>query len=301
MTTNSHGKLPAARLSPVLSNGDHMIQDAVILDIPPSSKFSFSWPDEPNRSSPTTLSAHTTPGSSEGRADISEGESGGDYGEMAYSSDPPSFRPKSQWTGALPPPRLPHSLSMPLLSQLGHLQNPHRRGPVLSRELSPDLDLPEASQFRELSLELADSVQMAIQTMLQISPSQVLDPAKEQVSACSLSVPTTSISAIFTTLKNLNYISANMATFCVGSPREEGDSSQLPGLLPVARNDFDIGEMLQSVGDALSGAAGQVGVDLVLYHGDVGMRHISVRGDESGISFALSHVSLVYRFCTGCP
>ena len=56
-------------------------------------------------------------------------------------------------------------------------------------------------------------------------------------------------------------------------------------------HDFDIGENLQSVGDALSGMAADVGVDLVLFHGDVGMKHIAVKGDEIGISYTLSHVS----------
>jgi osomolarity two-component system response regulator SSK1 len=59
----------------------------------------------------------------------------------------------------------------------------------------------------------------------------------------------------------------------------------------VSVRDFDIGEILQSVGDALGGMAADVGVDIVLYHGDVGMKHIAVRGDEIGISYTLSHVS----------
>ena len=63
----------------------------------------------------------------------------------------------------------------------------------------------------------------------------------------------------------------------------------------VISEDFDIGEMLQSVGDALSGLAAQAGVELVLYHSDVGMRHVSVRGDECGVSYSLSHVCLVSR------
>ena len=55
--------------------------------------------------------------------------------------------------------------------------------------------------------------------------------------------------------------------------------------------DFDIGENLQSAGDALGGMAADLGVDLVLFHGDVGMKHIAVKGDEIGISYTLSHVS----------
>ena len=56
------------------------------------------------------------------------------------------------------------------------------------------------------------------------------------------------------------------------------------------QTDFDIGEMLQSVGDALSGITAQTGVDLVLFHGDAGIKHVSVRGDENGLSYTLSHV-----------
>jgi osomolarity two-component system response regulator SSK1 len=59
----------------------------------------------------------------------------------------------------------------------------------------------------------------------------------------------------------------------------------------VSMHDFDIGENLQSAGDALGGMAADLGVDLVLFHGDVGMKHIAVKGDEIGISYTLSHVS----------
>jgi osomolarity two-component system response regulator SSK1 len=140
---------------------------------------------------------------------------------------------------------------------------------------------------------------MMVQTLLQISPSQVFDPAKEQFSACSLSVPTPCMSAVFTSMKNLNYISANMAALCADhdSCQNSGKSDPSPvlpstlGTRPVIPGDFDVGELLQSVGDTLSGAAAQAGVDLVLYHGDVGMKHVCVKGDECGISYALSHVS----------
>ena len=57
-------------------------------------------------------------------------------------------------------------------------------------------------------------------------------------------------------------------------------------------DDFDIDEILQSVGDSLSGVASQAGVDLVLFHADVGMKHVSVQGDECGISYILSHVCI---------
>jgi len=193
-------------------------------------------------------------------------------------------------------PRFSRAISMPLPSQLGYLKHPYRSQPLASFEESPSL-LPDASRIQELSVELADSVQMMIQTMLQVSPPQLLDPAKEQLSACSLSVPTSSMSAMLTSMKNLNYISANMARLCSRqSPSLDEDTAvKLENRLldsPAESVDFDLGELLQSVGDSLSGSAAQAGVDLVLYHGnDIDMRHVYVRGDENGTSYALSHVS----------
>ncbi|XP_006459775.1 SSK1 response regulator receiver [Agaricus bisporus var. bisporus H97] len=174
-------------------------------------------------------------------------------------------------------------MSMPLPAQLSHLQHPHRpqsrtvrtrRGPSSS-----------SSPINSLSVELADSYQMVIQTMLQISPPQVLESAREQYSAYSLSVPTPSMSAMFTAMKTLNYMSANL-------PRLYNDSESIgysDGEGKV-QNVFDIGELLQCVGDALSGVVAQVGVDLVLFHGDVNMKHVSVKGDECGILYALLHI-----------
>lgn len=183
---------------------------------------------------------------------------------------------------------------MPLPSQLGPFRNPRRVASSL--DASPTAGPSEEPvHLQELSLELADSVQMVIQTLLQLSPPQVLDPAKEQFSACSLSIPTPSVSAMFTSMKNLNYMSANMSTFGAEAPLS---SSSAPGRSKPASGtttyiDFDVGEMLQSVGDALSGVAAQAGVDLVLFHDDLAMRHVAVKGDESGLSYTLSHVSSI--------
>ena len=138
---------------------------------------------------------------------------------------------------------------------------------------SPSVVEPSAEleHFRELSLELADSVQMVIQTLLQLAPPHLLDLAKEQFAACAVQIPTPSISAVLTSMKNLIYMSANMSAFS----SEATTSRRAPA---AARSntyvDFDVGEMLQSVGDALSGVAAQAGVDLVLFHDDLGMRHV---------------------------
>lgn len=153
------------------------------------------------------------------------------------------------------------------------------------------LDSTEYSPLQMLSLELADSLQSAIQTLLHLSPPHMLDNAKEQYSGCTVQMPTTSLSALLTSMKGLNYLSANVESLCLEEQRERGmgilDNAHSP---PV--EDFDIGELIQSVADLLSGQAAQLGVDLVVFHGDVGIKHVSVRGDGQGLGYALSHVSL---------
>lgn len=70
-------------------------------------------------------------------------------------------------------------------------------------------------------------------------------------------------------------------------------SSRRAEKMPEGRKDrleFDVGETLQAVGDSLSGSAASVGVDLVLYHGDVSLKHVSVYGDEPSIRYATTQV-----------
>ncbi|OCH86214.1 hypothetical protein OBBRIDRAFT_738387 [Obba rivulosa] len=306
----SGANLPAVRLPTVIAgqgvDEENSGQDSMVVELPPSSKFGFAWPAEssPPVNGPLTIERPTTVllSSSEGETDVSEEEA-----DMPIKR---TFRPEEdefeyvtptnhlhsdqnplEQSGRPPPaPRLSRAFSMPLPSQLGTLQNPRRALPSHSpTNGSPPVDARslEFGHFHELSLELADSVQMVIQTLLQLSPPQVLDPAKEQFAACSLSIPTPSISAMFTSMKNLNYMSANMPTLGMDLP---SPWSSPGGIREIPHSDFDVGEMLQSVGDALSGVAAQAGVDIVLYHGDLGMKHVAVKGDESGLSYMLSHV-----------
>jgi osomolarity two-component system response regulator SSK1 len=209
-------------------------------------------------------------------------------GETAKDGDDSNFAMNSvpEKTG----PHIFRTHSMPLPSQLNQLQNPHRPSPLNPHHSTPQLSSARPSRVDEVSVELADSIQLVIQTMLQISPPQVLDPAKEQLSACALSVPTSSMSAMFTAMKNINYISAHMSSFCDSSHIEESSSAGEGNT--KQHNEFDVTELLQCLGDALSGAAAQAGVDLVIYHAEVGVKQVYVTGDECGISFSLSHVCI---------
>lgn len=282
-------------------------QEPVLVELSSSSKFGIAWPTEqpPQVPLPLGVERPVVLSSSEGETDISEEEISAptrrnsrpeDFGDDSDFVTPTNHLESEQnpmdQAGRLAVPRLSRAFSMPLPSQLSALQNP-RRTSVSEGSGSPSPvvndQAPEQEHFRELSLELADSVQMVIQTLLQLSPPQVLDPAKEQFAACSLAIPTPSISAMFTTMKNLNYMSANMSRLSSDPRPNEALSSRTSALSPI-HSDFDVGEMLQSVGDALSGVAAQACVDLVLFHSDIGMKHVAARGDENGISYALSHV-----------
>ncbi len=287
------------------TDGTSVAHEGVSLDLGPSNKFSVSYVTSegyqnfPSTDEPAELSKEINAGSADlvptrpsSPEDVEVGE--GDPPDASASENagipPPSNVPdlpaSSIATKASPP--FSRSLSMPLPSRLTHLRNPHRSGKFNSYPSSQNIT---SSQLDEVSMELADSIQLAIQTLSQVSPPQVLDTAKELFSACALSVPTPSMSALFTAMKNINYISAHMSSLCDNSRHEDSKEST-----SKHHNEFDIGEMLQCVGDALSGAAAQAGVDLVIYHGDTGLKHVYVSGDDSAISFALSHVrsSLFY-------
>ena len=198
------------------------------------------------------------------------------------------------------PPRFNRTFSAPLPIRVGSLRHPHSPVPDMTGTVQPKRPRPLPSTSSEesienlrtplstLSLELADSLQSAIQTLLHLSPPHLLDNAKEQYAGCAVQMPTTSLTALLTSMRSLNYLSANVQSLCeaLGSAQEEG-------LLAKARKveDFDIGELVQNVADLLGGQAAQAGVDLVLFHGDVGIKHVSVNGDAEGLGFLLSHVS----------
>ncbi|KAF9246861.1 hypothetical protein BU15DRAFT_84467 [Melanogaster broomeanus] len=304
----AHARHPAS----ILSHDDSATGPELI----GASKFAVTWPAEPPPPVQTPL-GHAVErsvvlSSSEGESDLSEREVSSSNEKFTqadisddYDSSPNHRRrlhqqPVSHMHDAHSDiPRLSRTFSMPLPSQLEHLQNPRRTTqsiPPLTTETPTTPHSSDHPRLHEISVELADSVQMVVQTLLQISPAQILDPAKEQYAACSLSVPTSCISAVLTTMKNLNFLSANMSDLYGHdgyTTPQAGNDTPVASPTPrtaVTPSDFDVGEMLQGVGDALSGCAAQLGVDLVLFHADVGLRHVAVRGEEFGLSNTLTHV-----------
>ncbi|CAE6451166.1 unnamed protein product [Rhizoctonia solani] len=272
------------------------------LPLPPeltqNSKFGFAFPDAPNQ---TSLPLIPPPTPAEDTKTDGEPKSEEEVVTLQGDSMP----------GATPLPRLARAFSMPVASQMGHLRHPRRppgfgsphTSSVGSQPYTPGLSTiysaPQSAiphdyvapqdllpAYSGLSLELADTAQLIIQTLLQISPPHVLDPAKEQFSGCTLQLPTTSVGGMLHAMKGLNWMSIRLAGFVESEPNAGLDS-----VLEESKEEtFDIGEMLQSVGDLLGGIAAQAGIQLVIYHADVGLKHVGVKGDESGASYALSHI-----------
>jgi len=294
-------KLPAVRLHTLQPGTIESIErdeDAVIVELPPSNKFAFTWPSNSpmsptlsnlDQSSLPTPEVDAVSPSPDDLPLPTHKKTLLDEAEDPTSAGSTTFGRDTGGENSPPLPKISRAFSTPTSAQLRQLRNPRRA--ISDNEWNPKpLDpTPDFEQFHDLSLELADSVQAVVQTLLQFCPPQVLDTAKEQFSGCSISVPTPSMSGILTSIKNLNYISSHMCTFGFPSSTSCAELT-LQDSIPPVMSHFDIGEMLQAVGDSLSGLAAQAGVDLVLFHQDVGMKHVAVKGDESCLSYLLSYV-----------
>ena len=297
-------KLPAVRLQPLQPGAIESVEgedeDAVIVELPPSNKFAFAWPSNlpisptlPNLDQPSlpALEVGTVNLSPEVPLPLIQKRAPSDEADdtpQIYSTT--SGRDVEE--NSLSVPKISRAYSTPTPAQLRQFRNPRRAISDSELNSNPLNPTPEFEQFHDLSLELADSVQVVVQTLLQFCPPQVLDTAKEQFSGCSISVPTPSMSAILTSMKNLNYMSAHVCAF--GFPSSTSYAEVTPRNPPApVMSHFDIGEMLQAVGDSLGGLAAQAGIDLVLFHQDVGMKHVAVKGDESCLSYLLSYVRVI--------
>jgi osomolarity two-component system, response regulator SSK1 len=284
----SENPLPTVRLGSLCES------DSKFHEIGPGNKFGFTWlgnQEGQKRLDPTPrqdphndhLSVNVTLA-----PDATDSSRTNDHAhEDSGAPDSDTSRSSSHLEASLP--RLSRAFSMPLTSQIGHWQHPGRLPHNPEIRAFDEKHTSADQHFQELALELADSLQMAIQTLLQLSPPQLFDAAKEQFSACAVQIPTPSICALLTSMKNLNYISANMRALGYPPSKDTVGLDVDPRQDSLVQDEFDIGEVLQSVGDTLGGIAAEAEVDLVLHHGDV-IKHMGVRGDECGVSYALSHV-----------
>lgn len=145
-----------------------------------------------------------------------------------------------------------------------------------------------------VSQEIQDVALMVITTLEQFSPTSILSNTHELLSACSIAVPIASISAINTTIRQICHVSSHLELLSKLTIQAWTRSNihllQLPDLILA---EFDIGELLQNLGDALAGVSAKLDVDLVIYHCDNSLHHTIVIGDEGAIRHALLNVRTI--------
>ncbi|CAO0801140.1 unnamed protein product [Mucor circinelloides] len=160
-----------------------------------------------------------------------------------------------------------------------------------------------------VSQEIQDVALMVITTLEQFSPASILSNTHELLSACSLAVPIASISAINTTIRQVCHVSSHLqllskltvqawtsTTNAAVTGLGRAAQLQLPEPNKV---EFDIGDLLQNMGDALAGVASKLDVNFVIYHCDNSLHHTLVIGDEGAIRHALlNHLRNVLECCT---
>ncbi|KAI8647301.1 hypothetical protein BD408DRAFT_408956 [Parasitella parasitica] len=151
-----------------------------------------------------------------------------------------------------------------------------------------------------VSQELRDAALMVMATLEQFSPSSILCNTHELLSACSIAVPIASISAMNTTIKQACHISSHL-NLIARMLREANSANVLPEQDRVKSNvsqEFDVGELMQNVGDALAGMSAKLGVHFVIYHTDNGFFYPNVVGDEDAVKHAL--INLLRNMLEGC-
>ncbi|KAI8989480.1 hypothetical protein BDB01DRAFT_782034 [Pilobolus umbonatus] len=162
-----------------------------------------------------------------------------------------------------------------------------------------DYSLKRSSFMSTVSHEIHDASLMIIATLEQFSPSSILSQSHELLSACSMAVPIASISAINTTINQVCYISSHlnlMSRMLLDDTRTiDPDDMQLRS---VIKNNFDVCQLVQNLGDSLAGISAKLGVHFVIYHMDNGLHYSNVKGDENAIKHAL--MNLLRNMLEGC-
>ncbi|ORX39892.1 hypothetical protein BD324DRAFT_597490 [Kockovaella imperatae] len=190
-------------------------------------------------------------------------------------ANPPS--PKSQLTGlhsrsntdpssstvvdaelSLEPKKFDFGPAAPAIARTNSAPDPFLQYPFARRQ--------NPSALNALNELTADTIQSAAQLLLHLTPRHETN---------QVDVPAASLGALLSTLRNLNYLCAN-ADAC------DGESQVTPDL-----RTFIVGEMLQRVGDILSGQAAQGGVDLVISDASDGRL---AHGDIQGASLLVTHI-----------
>jgi osomolarity two-component system response regulator SSK1 len=151
-----------------------------------------------------------------------------------------------------------------------------------------DYDDKRSTFLTTLANEIEDATVMLTSTLHYFSPSRILEGSHELLTACSIPVPIASISAINTTTKQVRYISSNLSLLARLSLAQNIVEDTIER--STVQKEFDIGELLQAVGDAMAGVAAKLDVKLVIYHSDNALHYTNVVGDEDVLRHTLMNV-----------
>lgn len=152
----------------------------------------------------------------------------------------------------------------------------------------------QSSFLTTLANEIEDATVMLNCTLHFFSPSRILEGSHELLTACSIPVPIASISAINTTTKQVRYISSNLPLLARLSLAQNIVEDTIER--STVQKEFDIGELLQAVGDAMAGVAAKLDVKLVIYHSDNALHYTNVQGDEDVLRHTLINVSKLMNY-----
>ncbi|KAH8551860.1 hypothetical protein BGW37DRAFT_425496 [Umbelopsis sp. PMI_123] len=159
-----------------------------------------------------------------------------------------------------------------------------------------DYDDKRATFLSTLANEVEDATVMLTATLHYFSPTRILEGSHELLSACSIPVPIASISAINTTTKQVRYLSAQLPLLARLSLAQNDIGMEIER--STVEMEFDIGDMLQAVGDTMAGIAAKLDMKLVIYHSDNALHYTNVKGDEDVLRHTL--INLVRNLLDSC-
>ncbi|KAI8379072.1 uncharacterized protein BYT42DRAFT_644402 [Radiomyces spectabilis] len=153
--------------------------------------------------------------------------------------------------------------------------------------------------FETIAQEIQDTAFMTTSLLDQFSPSMVLNNIHELLSACSIAIPIASISAVNTAIHQIYHVSSNLYLMSK-LLRQSREAMTAPAdvVRSTARQQFDLGDLVQSIGDTMAGMALKFDVHLVVNHCDNGLYYANVLGDEGAIKHAV--INLVRNILEGC-
>ncbi|CEG67107.1 Putative Osomolarity two-component system, response regulator SSK1 [Rhizopus microsporus] len=193
-----------------------------------------------------------------------------------------------------------HEASSKRLKQ--HLQSEQEKIQTKIDESMNEYRDHQLTFMKTVSQEIQDVALMVITTLEQFSPTAILFNTHELLSACSLAIPTASVFAINTTIRQVCHVSSHLHLLSrlVWQAWPRTNSNLIDNTLPeLVTNEFDIGELLQNIGDAMAGVAAKLDVEFVIYHCENNLHHTMVIGDEGAIRHALiNHLRNILECCT---